>query len=158
MLSRSRGTTISSNCFQICVALSFLFFMMLVLDSEKAFGWPTCPDRSGSLRVCLVHLRPIPPLLRDERWGWFSQAWFFRREADARRLGPWNGQYDLTSSFQKAVNQSDPGQATGKRKRASRVAATCPTNIVSDRKPLASPVSCLAIQDADSRTGASSAD
>src|SRR6266850_6111531 len=87
MLRRSRGTTISSNCFQICVALSFLFFMMLVLDSEKAFGWPTCPDRSGSLRVCLVHLRPIPPLLRDERWGWFSQAWFFRRRSGRTPAG-----------------------------------------------------------------------
>src|SRR6266850_8270498 len=91
MLRRSRGTTISSNCFQICVALSFLFFMMLVVDSEKALGGPPVPTRSGSLRVCLVHLRPIPPLLRDERWGWFSQDWFFRREADARRLGPWKG-------------------------------------------------------------------
>ena len=73
-----------------------------------------------------MHLRPIPLRSRDERWGWFSQAWFFRREADARRLGPWNGQYGLTSSFQKAVNQSDPRQATRKRKRASRVSRNLP--------------------------------
>jgi hypothetical protein len=28
---------------------------------------PAVPTRSGSLRVCFLHFRPIPPLSRDER-------------------------------------------------------------------------------------------
>src|SRR6267378_1122148 len=140
---RSRGTRRSSNCFQMCSALGFLFFMMRVLIRELGCGalgaksLLSCYAGHCKLRWCslgwqrksLHRVRRVHRVHRAET-GAETGSEYFRaapvgRQGKEKRLK--RAEYGKLTACQAGAQHAAPlhgrsrGKPPAKRKRASRV-------------------------------------